>query len=81
MVADALNVNWGLTELPSGKTKIKGQKISTDLRSEMPLIEVWAMHHEKLIPMWISGFSEVLKTSNLSNLCSCASASNFSTEN
>jgi hypothetical protein len=79
VVSPNQNVNLGLAELPSEKTK--GQKISTDLRREMPLVELWAVRHEKLIPMWISVFSVVLKTTNLSNLCSCASPSNFSTEN
>jgi hypothetical protein len=47
VVSPNLNVNWGLTELPSEKTKTKGQKQSTDLRSEMSLIKLLAMHDEK----------------------------------
>ena len=39
--------NWGLTELASVSGRGKSAKMVTDLRSEMPLIKLWAMHHDK----------------------------------
>ena len=39
--------NWGLTELASVSGRGKNAKMVTDLRSEMPLIKLWAMHHDK----------------------------------